>query len=74
MIYVYIGLLVLSFILFGVGLYFRKLEKKSSHALFNSMTMGLEVLERDPRKPRNIEKPVIISSTLIEESLEGENN
>ena len=74
MIYIYIGLLGLSIILFGIGLYFRKMEKKASHALFDSLTAGLEVLEKDNRKPRDIEKPIIISSTLIEENLEGENN
>ena len=74
MIYIYIGLLGLSIILFGIGLYFRKMEKKASHALFDSLTVGLEVLEKDNRKPRDIEKPIIISSTLIEENLEGENN
>ncbi len=74
MIYIYIGLIALSIILFGIGLYFRKVEKKNSHALFNSLTTGLEVLEKDNRKPRDIEKPIIISSTLIEENLEEESN
>ncbi len=72
----YIVLICLSIVLFGIGFFIGKIEKreKKRHALFNSYTTKVETLDGDKKTSKKIDKPVIISSTLIEESLEMEDD
>ena len=69
----YIALAVLAVLLIGGGVLISIIQKnKKHHSLFQESTRKIEVLDFEVKKPRSIEKPVIISSTVIEESLEGE--
>ena len=70
----YIVLAIAAILLFGVAMYIGVLQKKISkrRALFNTNTKEIEILDEEVKIPRSIEKPVIISSTLLEENLEDE--
>ena len=71
----YIVLIALAVILFLVGFIIGIIQKREHRkkVLFNTNTKAIEVLDDgDSYKPRSIEKPTIISSTLVEENLEDE--
>ena len=71
---IYIALIVLAVILFIVGIVIGILQKKAAKkkVLLNTNTRAIEVLDEEPRTPRSIEKPMIISSEFVEESLEDD--
>ena len=69
---IYIALIVLAVILFIVGIIIGILQKKAAKkkVLLNTNTKAIEVLDLEEKVPRTIEKPMIISSELVEENLE----
>lgn len=68
---IYILLGSLAALLFGIAITIGILQRKSKQdVLFNTNTKTIEILEDEPKVPRTIEKPMIISSTLLEENLE----
>ena len=72
---IYIVLIVLAVLLFLVGFIIgiiQKMEHKKK-VLFNTNTKAIEVLDDgESKSPKSVEKPTIISSTFVEESLEDE--
>ena len=69
---VYFVLIVLVFVLFGLGSFFGVLQRKCAkkrHDMFCTSTMNLEVLS-DPEENSKDEKPVIVSNVDDEEKLE----
>ena len=72
---VYVILVILAIILFGIAFYIGKLQKKISErkALLRTMTKEIEILDEFPKKNSSDEEnPIIVSSTFLEESLEDE--
>ena len=69
---IYIALIVLAVILFIVGIIIGILQKRAAKkkVLLNTNTKAIEVLDLEEKVPRTIEKPMIISSELVEENLE----
>lgn len=69
---IYIALIVLAVILFIVGIVIGILQKRAAKrkVLLNTNTKAIEVLDLEEKVPRTIEKPMIISSELVEENLE----
>ncbi len=71
---IYIALIVLAVVLFIVGIIIGILQKRAAKkkVLLNTNTKAIEVLDLEEKVPRTIEKPMIISSELVEENLEDE--
>lgn len=73
MLYIYGILSISAIVLFGVALYLDidQKDKKMQHTFFGSNTTELEILlDYDDRKI--IQKPVMVSTTLIREEKKGE--
>lgn len=71
---IYIVLIVLAILLFVIGIVISVLQRRAAKkkVLLNTNTKAIEVLDLEPRVPRSIEKPMIISSELLEENLEDD--
>ena len=71
----YIVLIVLAVVLFLIGFTIGLLQKREEkkRVLYNTNTKAIEILDDGDTKPsKNVEKPMIISSTVLEENLEDE--
>ena len=71
----YIILIILAVVLFLIGFTIGILQKRAEKkkVLYNTNTRAIEVLDDgDSKSVKSIEKPLIISSEVLEENLEDE--